>query len=143
MRSLTLRPAWGGTSKYLHVGHSKMVTTWVQDNIFDHPRSGFVVPWTHARARAVAAFVSVNAYRQEADWARGLFAEDLERLADDPRVPEISDETLCGDSIQRRYNGRNVADRIYQAFPRAKVLIGIREQKSMAISAFREYIFLG
>ena len=64
-------------------------------------------------------------------------------MADDPRVPVISDETLCGDPIQRRYNGRDVADRIYQAFPRAKVLIGIREQKSMAISAFREYIFMG
>jgi hypothetical protein len=58
-------------------------------------------------------------------------------------VPVISDETLCGDPIQRRYTGRDVADRLYEAFPRAKVLIGIREQKSMAISAFREYIFMG
>src|SRR5271165_2759791 len=71
----------------LHVGHLKTATTWVQDNIFDDPRSGFVVPWTDARARAIAAFVTVNPYRLEADWARGLFAEKLELLADDPRVP--------------------------------------------------------
>jgi hypothetical protein len=127
----------------LHVGHPKTATTWVQDNIFDDPRSGFVVPWTDARARAIAAFVTVNPYHPGSEWARALFAEELERLRDDPRVPVISDETLCGDPFQRRYNGRDVADRIYQAFPRAKVLIGIREQKSMAISAFREYIALG
>jgi hypothetical protein len=101
------------------------------------------VPWADARARAIAAFVTINPYSQEAEWARGLFAEKLERLADDPRVPVISDETLCGDPIQRRYTGRDVADRIHQAFPRAKVLIGIREQRSMAISCFREYIFMG
>jgi hypothetical protein len=127
----------------LHVGHPKTATTWVQDHIFKNPRSGFVVPWTHARARAIAAFVTVNPYSQGAEWARSLFAEELERFADDPRVPVISDETLCGDPFQRRYDGRHVADRICQAFPRAKVLIGIREQKSMAISAFREYIALG
>jgi hypothetical protein len=127
----------------LHVGHPKTATTWVQDNIFGNPRSGFIVPWTQTRARAIAAFVTVNPYWQKAQWARSLFAEELESLADDPRVPVISDETLCGDPFQRRYNGRDVADRIYRAFPRAKVLIGIREQKSMAISAFREYIALG
>ena len=61
----------------------------------------------------------------------------------DPRVPVLSDETLCGDPFQRRYNGGDVADRIHQTFPRAKVLIGIREQKAMAISSYREFIFLG
>ena len=58
-------------------------------------------------------------------------------------MPVLSDETLCGDPFQRRYNGRDVADRIHQTFPRAKVLIGIREQKAMAISSYREFIFLG
>ena len=77
------------------------------------------------------------------EWARGFFEEELERLADDPRVPVLSDETLCGDPFQRRYDGSYVADRIHEVFPRAKILIGIREQKATAVSSYREYIFLG
>ena len=71
-----------------------------------------MVPWADALRRAIAAFVTVNPYRRQAAWARGFFGEELERLADDPRVPVLSDETLCGDPFQRRYNGRDVADRI-------------------------------
>jgi len=127
----------------LHVGHPKTATTWLQAKIFENPETGFVVPWADARARAVAAFVTVNPYRREAAWARGFFGEELEHLADDPRVPVLSDETLCGDPFQRRYNGRDVADRIHQTFPRTKVLIGIREQKAMVISSYREFIILG
>ena len=127
----------------LHVGHPKTATTWLQGMIFENPETGFVVPWADARSRAIAAFVTVNSYQRQAAWARDFFGTELERLADDPRVPVLSDETLCGDPFQRRYNGSDVADRIYQVFPRAKVLIGIREQKAIAISSYREYIFGG
>ncbi len=127
----------------LHVGHPKTATTWLQDMVFGNPETGFVIPWDDARGRAIAAFVTVNPYCRDATWARGFFEEELERLADDPRVPILSDETLCGDPAQRRYTGRDVADRIHQAFPRAKVIIGIREQKAMAISLYREFILQG
>ena len=100
-------------------------------------------PLARLRSRAIAAFVTVNTYQRQASWARGFFGPELEHLADDPRVPVLSDETLCGDPFQRRYNGSDVADRIHQVFPRAKVLIGIREQKAIAVSSYREYIFEG
>lgn len=127
----------------LHVGHPKTATTWLQGMIFENPETGFVVPWADARSRAIAAFVTVNSYQRQAAWARDFFGTELERLADDPRVPVLSDETLCGDPFQRRYDGSYVADRIHEVFPRAKILIGIREQKATAVSSYREYIFLG
>jgi hypothetical protein len=127
----------------LHIGHLKTATTWLQANIFGNPETGFVVPWADARARAIGAFVTANTYQWEPSWARGFFDEELERLADDPRVPVLSDETLCGNPLHRSYAGRYFADLIHQVFPRAKVVIGIREQKAMAISLYREYIHLG
>jgi Sulfotransferase family len=145
--SLASSPARAGSKRdfeiVLHVGHPKTATTWLQAMIFENPETGFVVPWSDARARAIAAFVTVNPYQRQATWARSFFGQELERLADDPRVPVLSDETLCGDPFQRLYHGSDVANRIYQVFPRAKILIGIREQKAIAISSYREYIFLG
>ncbi len=36
-----------------------------------------------------------------------------------------------------------MADRIHSVFPKARILIGVREQKSMAMLTYREYILAG
>jgi hypothetical protein len=124
----------------LHIGHVKTASTWLEETIFANPDSGFVVPCEDAAARAVAAFITVNSYCDDPRWARSLFAEGLERCARGPGVPVIAQEILCGHPLGRLYTGRYIADRIHAAFPRAKILIGIREQKALAISLYREYI---
>ena len=127
----------------IHVGHIKTATTWLQETVFGNPESGFVVPWDSTRARAVAAFVSVNSYRDDRRWARGFFEEGLRSVTGDPRIPILSEEVLSGDPVQRRYDGRYIADRIHDAFPNARILIGVREQQSMVLSTYREYIWGG
>jgi hypothetical protein len=126
----------------LHVGHAKTASTWLQDTIFADPDSGFVIPWDNSGGRAITAFFTVNPYQDDATWARSFFEEGLERCAGGPGVPIISQEILCGKPIDRIYTGRYVADRIHAAFPRAKILIGVREQKAIALSLYREYIQL-
>ena len=127
----------------LHIGHPKTASSWLDAKVFDNPETGFVVPWADAGARAIAAFVTANTYDWEPRWARSFFEEELERLANDPRVPVLSQEALCGDPMQRRYDGSEIADRIHQVFPQAKILIGIREQKAIAISTYREFVHQG
>jgi hypothetical protein len=124
----------------LHVGYPKTASTWLQDTIFGNPDSGFVIPWENARAQAVASFVAVNPFSDDVESARDFFGEGLRRAAGAPGVPILSEETFCGDPIQRRYTGRDTADRLHSVFPRAKVLMGVREQKGMAISLYRQYI---
>src|SRR5262249_30314594 len=69
-----------------------------------------------------------------------FFEEGLGRCAGGPGVPIISNEDLCGNPLQRIYTGRYVADRLHAAFPRAKILIGVREQKAIALSLYRQYL---
>jgi len=126
----------------LHVGHVKTASTWLQETIFSNPASGFVIPWDNAGGRAMTAFFTVNSYCDDSAWARTFFEEGLRRSADGPGIPIISEENLCGNPGGRIYTGRYVADRIHSAFPRAKILIGVREQKSLAISLYREYLNL-
>ncbi len=127
----------------IHVGHIKTATTWLQKTVFADPESGFITPWDQARGRAIAAFVSVNPYTDDPRWARAFFEEGLRAMVGDPRVPILSEEILSGDPTQRRYTGRYVADRIHAVFPKARILIGVREQKSMALSTYREYVIGG
>jgi len=126
----------------LHVGHPKTASTWLQETIFGNPDSGFVFPWPKddCRARTISAFVTVNSFCDDVAWARSFFDEGLRLCAGGVGIPIISDESLCGDPTLRLYSGRYVADRIHSAFPRAKILIGVREQKAIAVSLYREYL---
>lgn len=128
----------------LHVGYPKTASTWLQETVFSNPESGFAYPWgvSNCRARTTAAFLTVNSYCDDVKWARSFFEEGLQECAGRPRVPIISDEILCGDPTVRinNYTGRYMADRIHAAFPSAKILIGVREQKSIALSFYREYL---
>jgi hypothetical protein len=124
-----------------HVGHQKTASSWLDETIFGNPDSGFVVPYPDDhRARSVSAFFTVNSFCDDVERARSFFEEGLRRCASGPGVPVISDETLCGDPLIRLYTGRYVADRLHAAFPRAKILIGVREQKAIAVSLYREYL---
>ncbi len=128
----------------LHVGHPKTASTWLQETIFRNPDTGFVIPWDRDEflGRATSAFLTVNSFDTDVERARSFFEEGLHRCAEGPGVPIISDETLCGDPTLRvnNYTGRYMADRIHAAFPRAKILIGIREQKAIALSLYRQYL---
>ena len=126
----------------LHVGHLKTASTWLQNTIFADPASGFVIPWENSGGRAVAAFLTVNSYCDDVSWARSFFEEGLQRVAGGSGIPVISQEGLCGGPLEHVYMGRYTADRIHAAFPRAKILIGVREQKALAISLYREYLSL-
>lgn len=55
----------------------------------------------------------------------------------------LSEETLIGDPATGKYYGEEVGKRIYDSYPEAKILITIREQKSLILSAYREYIHGG
>jgi hypothetical protein len=131
----------------LHVGHPKTASTWLQETIFANPESGFVFPGgkDDSRARMISAFLTVNSFCDDVAWARGFFEGGLQQCAGKPEVPIISDESLCGDPLLRinNYSGRYMADRIHAVFPRAKILIGVREQKALALSLYREYLMLG
>ena len=127
----------------IHVGYIKTGSTWLQDAVFADPRSGLVLPGAAPRADLVAELVTCNPYAFDAASARALFDRRvLESNAGD-RIPAWSEETLLGDPLVRRYDGRAVCDRIAAVFPEARILICIREQKAMAVSMYREHVKQG
>ena len=124
----------------IHIGYHKTGTTWLQDHVFNNPSKGFVSRWTVQSGEAIEYFVLKHPLRYDPNEVRLAFQKSYGDASD--VCPVISHEDLCGYPNSGRFNsvGFNICERMHQAFPDAKVLIVVREQKSMLLSLYREYI---
>jgi hypothetical protein len=127
----------------IHVGYPKAASTWLQEHVFTDRAQGFLSPWGHRAGLAIQEFVIVNPFRYSPDEARAAFADGLSEARKYGLVPVLSEETLVGDPVSGRYWGRTAADHIHAAFPEARIIICIREQKSFILSAYREHVKIG
>ncbi|MGC8638346.1 MAG: hypothetical protein ACP5XB_00530 [Isosphaeraceae bacterium] len=71
---------------------------------------------------------------------RAAFESAVEAAGGQDLVPVISHEDLNGHPLHARYYGFQAAERLHATFPDARVLIAVREQKSMLRSLFGQYI---
>ena len=146
-RSSSLLNKTRPSSKYarplVHVGYPKTASTWLQQTIFNDEKNGFYAHWGLPSGEATEQFVLANGFRFSAQVARRVFETGLETATKRHLVPVLSQETLVGSQIRGRYWGKEVADRIHQVLPEARIFILIREQKSMILSSYREHIKMG
>jgi len=120
----------------IHIGYHKTGSTWLQDDVFDDPSFGFVQ--AHPRMLVDEAFISVNPFAFEVpnELFRPLFADAEARNL----VPVVSHERLSGDPNSGGIDSRDIADRLAATFPGARVLIVIREQRSMLLSVYKSQV---
>jgi hypothetical protein len=124
----------------IHIGYHKTGTSYLQRYLFFRdPPVDFVAPWTVISGEAIERFVLTHPARFDPAAVRSEFEARLTEK-DSSLVPVISHEDLCGVPMLARYYGFQVADRLRQTFPNAKILITIREQKSALRSIYGQYI---
>jgi hypothetical protein len=124
----------------IHIGYPKTASTWLQNCIFNGQNSPF---FCLPADEGIQQFVLANEFCFCAEGARKSFYLYLEEAANQSRIPVLSNEILTGDQIKERYWGKIVADRLFSTFLKAKILVIIREQKSMILSSYREHIMQG
>ncbi|MDY6936579.1 MAG: hypothetical protein SWY16_02845 [Cyanobacteriota bacterium] len=127
----------------IHIGYPKAASTWLQQVIFKDENSGFYAPWGLPSYEALDSFINISPYHFSADSVRQTFNLGLKNAAEKQLVPVISEEFLTGDQTRGKYWGKEVAERLHAVFPEGRVLILIREQKSIILSAYRQYIRRG
>jgi hypothetical protein len=79
----------------------------------------------------------------DAESCRQRYAPAIEECRKDGKIPVITHERLSGDPHSGGYDNKELADRLYQVFPDARIMIGIREQRSMIISCYNQYVKYG
>ncbi|MDJ0795251.1 MAG: hypothetical protein QNJ51_00190 [Calothrix sp. MO_167.B12] len=127
----------------IHIGYPKVASTWLQKAIFNDENAGFITPWGACSAEALDAFALTNSFRFSAEETYKLFEPGLKQANERDLIPVISHESLSGNQMGQNYWGKEVADRMYAVFPDARILIMLREQKSILMSSYQQHIKTG
>ncbi len=133
----------GLTRPLVHIGYHKTGTNWLQEELFGDPRTGYrwlgKQPLTHPVHTLVRARpLDFDAAAVRAEFEPMLADAERERL-----VPVVSFPRLSGHPYSGGYDSKLIADRLAEVFPDARILIVIREQRSMIASVYKQYVNAG
>ncbi|MDC0064447.1 sulfotransferase domain-containing protein [Gammaproteobacteria bacterium] len=152
-------------SPLIHIGFHKTATTFLQNNIFSNPEYGFIPlsdrkfreaelarPSKTIHVKGFAAYFLtksnqgyfLNPYEnrtKEIHQEVEYFMQETDYIKDKTCV--LSNERLCGSPHIGFYDSKDICNRIFDAFPNAKILITVREQRSMIKSLYFQYMVAG
>jgi len=136
----------------VHVGLPKTGTTWLQEHLFANTERGFWGPARHEpdpkqQTKAFGRLLYQDAQKR-------LMAEDdfdpeaVRNILASIVVPEglfpvISNERLSGHAYSNAFDRSMLAQRIKGVFPNAFLFLAIREQRSMILSSYLQYLKYG
>jgi hypothetical protein len=122
----------------VHVGYHKTGTTWLQQGLFADEQYGFTRVWPQTVIDD--AFLGGNPFTFDPSRATELLRPFLERAAAAGTVPVVSHEPLSGLPTLNGFDSKMLADKIRATLPEARILIAIREQRSMMLSVYKQHI---
>lgn len=140
-----IKPEGNYEDLLLHVGFPKAGSTWLQRELFDENSLGFSSPWGRQapilieHVRVIDTFV----FDEVVDDLRDSYDAGFEHTRRRGLTPVLSFEHLLVDPMGGQVDRREGIRRLSGLFPNAKVLLVIREQKSIILSAYLEHLRRG
>jgi len=139
------------TPYLIHIGYGKTATTWLQTHYFTRREAGFA--FVRERKAGLAEgpggkspghyIAEAPLFHYDPAWTRekvdALFAADVAAGL----VPVISHEQLSGSPPAGGALAKELAWRVAATFPEARILIVVREQRSMIRSCYMQYLRAG
>jgi sulfotransferase family protein len=127
----------------VHIGYHKTGTNWLQRHFFGDPRTGLQWVGKSGGDHPVRRLVRARPFEFDSAVARAHFHPLLSPVEDDGLLPVVSYERLSGHPFSGGYDSKEIASRLKDVFPEAKVLVVIREQRSMIVSTYKQYVKAG
>ena len=124
----------------VHVGFHKTGSTWLQHHLFNNAACGFTNETGRPRHQIVHDFVRPDAFCFSARDTRSRYAPLLNTAARMGLTAVISHERFSGYPPSGGYDRRLIADRLAETFPEARILIVLREQRSLIRSMYSQYV---
>ncbi len=124
----------------LHIGYHKTGSRWLRFLFFSNPQTGF--GWTDKTGpdHPVRRLVGARPFEFDPERSRAEFDPLLQRIEDDGLSPVVSFERFSGNPFSGGYDSKEIADRLAAVFPGARVLVVVREQRSMIVSTYKQYV---
>jgi sulfotransferase family protein len=130
------------TGPLVHIGYHKTGTNWLQNVFFRNSATGFrfLGEGTDHPARRLYLDPLL-------DFDAGAVRGGLERLMERARamglIPVVSLERLSGHPDSGGHDVKQIADRLREVLPEARILVVIREQRSMIVSMYKMHVKAG
>ena len=122
----------------VHAGYHKTGSTWLQRSLFTDDSTHFRLPFS--RRELNDRIVAPNQLVFDAERAREFFAPGLEAVRAAGGIPVISNERLVGNPHSGGWDSRILAERLQAVFPESRVLLILREQRSVIRSIYFQYV---
>jgi hypothetical protein len=122
----------------LHIGYHKTASTWLQSVFIPDEGNNFQSIGARFEPRQDIVWPRMLDY--ESERVRAKYLPLLQSAVNSGKVPIISDERFSGNPMSGGFDSREIADRLKLTFPECKIVMVIREQKSMLYSTYDEYI---
>jgi hypothetical protein len=122
----------------IHIGYHKTGTTSLQSALFSSNECGFAMPWN--REEILRDLVYPFPLSFDPGEVRGVYAERIEQCRQHGLVPVLSHERLSGYPASGGFDSKEIAGRLAETFPDSRVLIVIREQRSLLRSWYAQYV---
>jgi sulfotransferase family protein len=126
----------------LHIGYHKTGTSWLQRFLFGDLETGFLAPPLD-RPEIGRNLIHSNPLVFDPKECRERFSSWVDEAFKRGLCPVLSEERLSGTPHAGGYDSKELANRLHQVFPEGKVVIVIREQKSMILSVYKQYVRAG
>jgi hypothetical protein len=125
----------------VHIGYYKTGSSWLQKHFFSgDPRTGLRTIGKVGADHPARRLVRVRPFEFDAATCRAWFEPLLEPVKADGLMPVVSFERLAGHPCSGGYDGKEIAHRLKEVFPEARILIVIREQRSIIVSTYKQYV---
>lgn len=120
----------------IHIGYHKTASTWLQWNVFRKKDTGLHrIPYD-------CKLHDIHPLFWDAEPARKFYSEQLD-VVPEGDLPVLSNERLSGHPHSGGYDNSLIAHRLKEIFPDARIFVMVREQRSMILSCWHQYVKKG
>jgi hypothetical protein len=130
-------------SVLIHIGYHKTGTNWLQRRLFSDPSTGYRWLGKRPGSHPVRRFVRDRPFEFDPDGVRAALRPLIAEAEGAGLLPVLSLERLSGSALSGGYDSVRIADRLHQVFPGGRILVVVREQRSMVVSTYKGYVQQG
>jgi hypothetical protein len=126
----------------VHIGYHKTATKWLRAVLFRDPSAGY--QWLgKGEDHPVNRLITIRPLEFDAAAIRKDLQPSIEGALAADLVPVVCFGRLSGHPFSGGYDSKEIADRLKQVLPEGRILVVVREQRSMIVSTYKQYVKAG
>src|SRR5581483_8855702 len=125
----------------IHIGYHKTGTKWLRGGLFLNRAGGY--HWIDKDTPAIRGLVRTHPLEWDAEATRRELEPHLAQAEQRGLQPVVCWGRLAGQAFSGGYDTKEIADRLKAVFPDGRIVVVIREQRSMIVSTYKQYVKAG